>query len=123
MEKYKYFAALAEKKRLGAEDKVAIAEEAAELGIALNKKCSNCYHDAAVLIAVHYKPTDQVAEANEMVVEDQQGEYELQDGVDITIESYKFGRLHVCAKECTPANAKLWLQAGLSARFFKKLPQ
>lgn len=121
MEKYKYFAALAEKKRLGAEDKAAIKEEAEELGITFNEKCNNCYHDAAVQIALHYKPEQKEEERPAQVVE--RGEYELQDGIDITIDSYKFGRLHVCQANCTPANAQLWLRAGLPARFFKHMPR
>lgn len=115
MEKYEYFAALALKKRFGAEDKKAIAQEAETLGIALNTTCSNCLHDAAVQIALHYKPKEEPVK-----VEKNEG-YALHDGIDITLESYKYGRLHVCAKNCTEANAKLWIAAGIPTRFFKHI--
>lgn len=116
MEKYEYFAALVLKKRFGAEDKKAIAQEAYALGVPLNKSCSNCYHDAVVQIALYYKPSNsekpKVCESG----------YVLHEGVDITIESYRFGRLHVCAKECNEANAKRWIEAGIPLNFFKHIP-
>lgn len=116
MEKYEYFAALALKKRFGVEDKKAIAQEAEMLGISLNKTCSNCYHDAAVQIALHYKPE----ESQEEQVNTEG--YVLHEGVDITLESYRYGRLHVCAKNCNEANSKLWIKAGIPTRFFKHIP-
>lgn len=116
MEKYEYFASLALKKRFGAEDKKAIVQEAETLGISLDRTCSNCLHDAAVQIALYYKPKGSPEEQRSL-----EG-YVLHDGIDITLESYKHGRLHVCAKNCTEANAKLWIAAGIPTRFFKHLP-
>ena len=103
---------LSEKKRLTAKDKSLIEELAQTFGVTLNKNCPNCYRDAALQIALANKPR----------VEPQDGEYELCDDIDITIESYKFGRLHVCAKDCTADNARKWIAAGVPLRFFKKYP-
>lgn len=116
MEKYEYFSALALKKRFGAEDKKAIAQEAEALGITLDRTCSNCYHDAGVQIALYYKPKEQTEQTEAL------DGYVLHDGIDITLESYRFGTLHVCAKHCTPANAKRWIEAGIPKRFFKHIP-
>lgn len=113
MEKYEHFKTLAEKKRLTAQDRAEILDAAEQMGIALNRTCSNCYHDAAVQIALALKPAGEPQTA---------GAYELYENIDITLESYRFGRLHVCAKECNEANAKLWIAAGIPLRFFKHLP-
>lgn len=110
---YTKFAELAEKKRMTAEDKLAIEEVAQSYGLTLNKKCPNCYRDAALQIALANKPKAE-PQAD--------GEYELYDDVDITIDSYKFGKLHICPKNCTPANVKTWLAAGIPLRYFKKYP-
>lgn len=112
---YERFKALAEKKRLTADEKAEIKAKAEEMSITMKKNCPNCYHDAAVLIALALKPEEPKAEPAE-------GEYELYPDVDIALESYKYGRMHICAKECTPANARKWRKAGLSLRFFKRYP-
>lgn len=113
MEKYNYFLTLAEKKRIGVEDKRAISEEAQELGIELNTNCTDCYRDAAMQIALHYKPQEKKPTGKH---------YELCDGIDITLHSYKYGELHICEKYCTDANAKKWIAAGIPMRFFKVVP-
>lgn len=111
------FEKLAEKKRLSAADRQVIAQAADEYGISLNKACSNCYHDAAVLIALKlrkaakHEELNRVAEADKMM--------RLKEGVDITIYSYKYGTLHVCNKLCNPANVKLWIAAGVPMQFFE----
>lgn len=113
METYERFKALAEKERLTAAEKAEIEEVAQAYGLTLRKNCSSCYRDAAAQIALANKPqTKQKA-----------GEYELCDGIDITIESYKYGKMHVCAKECTKANAERWLAAGVPKNYFKRLPE
>ena len=109
---YDRYKQLAEKQRLTAAEKAEIEERAKELGIPMNKKCSSCYRDAAVQIALAYKPME----------EQQEGEYELYDDIDITIHSFRFGELHVCPKNCTTVMARKWREAGLPLRFFKKYP-
>lgn len=109
---YEEFRALADKKRLSAADKVKIEEVAQAYGLSLNKNCPDCYRDAATQIALANKPK----------VEQEQGEYELCDGIDITLDSFRFGRLHVCAKNCTPENARKWVEAGIPLRYFKRIP-
>ena len=113
MEKYNYFATLAQKKRLGVEDKRAIKEEAYDLGITLNEKCPDCYADAAMEIALHYKPKPETPKG---------AHYELCDGIDITLHSFKFGTMRICQKYCTDANVKRWIEAGIPMRFFKTIP-
>ena len=110
---YEKFKALSEKKRMTAQEKAEIEEVAQAYGLTINKNCPNCYRDAALQIALANKPTGEPV---------QDGEYELYDDIDITIESYKFGHLHICPKNCTPANVKLWLEAGVPLRYFKKYP-
>ena len=103
---------LADKKRLTAQDKALIETLAKEHGIALNKKCPNCYHDAAIQIALQLKPKESTED----------GEYELRSGIDITLHSFRYGTIHVCAANCTPANARRWVEAGIPLNFFKKYP-
>lgn len=107
------FVALADKKRYTAEEKAEIEAKAQEYGIKLVKRCSQCYQDAAMQIALANKPQTQ----------QEKGEYELCDGIDITLDSFRFGRLHVCPANCTPANARKWLDAGIPRKFFKRLPE
>lgn len=109
---YDKFRALADKKRLTSEDKETIEAEAVLLGITLDTKCPNCYHDAAVQIALAYKPSE----------EPQDGEYELCDGIDIVLDTYRYGRLRVNKQNSTPANIQKWLEAGIPLRYFKKYP-
>ena len=115
------FEKLANKKRLTAADRQTIAEAAPRYGIEMNAGCSNCYHDAAVLIALAIRkenepetkqndPADDTNVGSKMI---------LREGIDIRISSYKYGELHVCQKECTPANIKLWLAAGVPLCYFE----
>lgn len=113
MEKYDYFAGLAEKKRLTADEKQAIREAAEQEHIAINAKCSSCYFDAAVQLALLYKPKQ----------ETEQGEYELREGIDITLHSAKHGVLRVNKANCTPENARKWIAAGCPRAWFAKLPE
>lgn len=110
---YEKFKALSEKKRMSAIDKMEIEEVAQAYGLTINKNCPNCYRDTALQIALANKPASEPAE---------EGEWELYPDVDITIESYRFGHLHICQKNCNPANVKLWLEAGVPLRYFKKYP-
>lgn len=113
---YTKFKALSEKERLTADDKAAIEEVAEAYGLTINKKCSNCYRDAAIQIALANKPTE------EPEAEPEQEGYVLRDGIDITLHSYRHGKLHVCAKECTTENAERWIAAGIPLSFFKHVP-
>lgn len=110
---YEKFKALSEKKRMTAQEKAEIEEVAQAYGLTINKNCPNCYRDAALQIALANKPASVPAEDDE---------WELYPDVDITIESYRFGKLHVCPKNCTPANVKVWRDAGVPLRYFKKYP-
>ena len=114
MEKYEKFKALAEKAELTAEDKAAIMEEAGKHGIVLNKRCAACYKDAAVQIALAYKPAEAQPDA---------GGYELRDDIDVTLHSFKHGEFRVCKATLTKENAEKWIAAGIPLRFFKKLPE
>lgn len=119
MEKYEIFADLAEKKRFSAEDKAIIEQAAQEYGITLNTGCPNCYHDAAIQIALMLKPKNEPEQETEQA----NSEYELCDGIDITLHSYKYGELRINKANCTPENARKWREAGIPARFFKKLSE
>lgn len=112
MEIYEKFKAYAEKSRLTAEEKKEIEEAAESYGITLNKKCGSCYKDAAIQIALANKP-ERKQEA---------GEYELCDGIDITLSSFRFGSLRICKAACNTENAKKWIAAGVPLRFFKRVP-
>lgn len=113
MEIYERYKKLAEKSRLTASEKAEIEAKALEYGITLDKKCPNCYRDAAIQIALANMPKK---------VEQEEGEYELCEGIDITIHSYRYGDLHVCQANCTPANARKWRAAGIPLKFFKRYP-
>lgn len=112
MEIFEKYKTLAEKKRLTAAEKAEIEAKTQEYGIVLNKRCSNCYRDAALQIALANKPK----------TEQENGEYELCEGIDITIDSFKYGTLRVNKANCTPANARKWIAAGIPLRFFKRYP-
>ena len=122
MEEFNYFKGLAEKKRLTAADKAAIEEAAQTYGLTLNKNCPNCYRDAAIQIALVNKPEEVGTPLPDGAPKDAP-EYELYPEVDIVIDSFRFGHMHVCAKECTPENARKWIAAGLPKRFFKHIPE
>ena len=113
---YDKFKALAYKKRLTADDKETIVTAAAEYGISLNTKCSNCYRDAAIQIALANKPQETQEEQNT------ESGYVLKRGIDITLHSYRFGTMHICAKTCNTANARKWLQAGIPRNYFAHIP-
>lgn len=100
-------------------DRAYVAELADKKGVKLNKACPDCYVDAASQLYIIYKPkATKVTES-----EEPKSEYELNDGIDITLHSFRYGKLHVCQKNCTPANVKLWLAAGLPLQFFKSVPK
>lgn len=113
MEKYEKFAALAEKDKLNASDKKAIAAEADALGVEINPNCPSCYKDAAIQIALHYKPEHKTQTGSK---------YELFDDIDITIHSFKFGTMRCCNATISDDAARRWLAAGLPRRFFKTIP-
>lgn len=115
MKKYDFFKALAEKAEYTAEEKETLATYAAEHGIAINHGCNDCYHDAAVQLALAYKPKEKKTETP--------CEYELCDDIDITLHSFNHGVFHVCPALCTKENAEKWIAAGIPLRFFKKLPK
>lgn len=113
MEIYEKFKKLSEKQRFTAAEKAEIEEVAQAYGLTLKKGCPDCYRDAAIQIAIANRPKT-IQEA---------GDYELCDGIDITIDSYRHGHMHVCAKNCTNENARKWIEAGLPLRFFKRVPE
>lgn len=115
MKKYEFFAQLAEKpaKKWTTKQKELVRAEADKRGIKINEACPDCWADAAIQLAVALKPKPTPKEA---------GGFALRDDIDVVLESYRYGRMHVCKEELTEENARKWLQAGIPKRFFVKLP-
>lgn len=116
MENYEKLVKIAEKFKLSAEDKRFIEPLAAENGIEIKRSCSDCWRDAAIRLALIYKPVEEKKE-------DTGCKYELREGLDINLISYKYGKLHICAATLTEENVKLWRKAGIPKRFFTKYPE
>lgn len=114
MEKYEKIKAIAQKFKLSAEDKRFIEPLAIENGITINKGCSDCWRDAAIQLAIIYKP-EQEAQPNACG-------YELRPDIDVTLHSYKYGTMRVCPALVNEENVKKWLAAGIPLRFFTKTP-
>lgn len=115
MEKYEIFAALADKpmEQWSDEERDIVGKEAKEHGIKMNVRCKDCWRDAAVQLALIYKPE----EPKEGV-----GGFVLREGVDVMLHS-KHGDFHVCEATLTESNARKWLAAGLPSTFFAKMPE
>ena len=115
MKKYDYFKKLVEKATFTDEEKDALETYAEKHGISINHGCNDCYRDAAVQLALAYKPKEQ-PKANDC-------EYELREDIDVTLHSFNHGSFRVCPALCTKENAEKWIAAGIPLRFFKKLPK
>ena len=113
MEKYEIFAALADKQmeQWSDEERDMVGKEAKEHGIKINVRCKDCWRDAAVQLAIIYKPEKP---------KNGVGGFALRDGVDVMLHS-KHGDFHVCEATMTESNARKWLAAGLPTTFFAKM--
>lgn len=112
MEIYEQIRAIAEKFKLSKADKEFIAPLAEKHGIEINRTCSDCWRDAAIQLALIYKPQDNTPLSG----------YVLREDIDITLHSFKFGTLHICPALCNEENAKKWIAAGAPLRWFKHVP-
>lgn len=115
METYEKLKSIAEKFKLSAKDKEYIAPLAEKHGITINKSCSDCWRDAAIQLAIIYKPAEEATETSD-------SGYVLRDGVDCIFDSYQYGRFRVCQALATEENVKKWLEAGIPLRWFKQVP-
>ena len=95
--------------KLNAKEREFVTGLCAEHGIQLNTLCPDCYKDAAAQLYLMLNKQD----------EQQEGDFELRDGVDIVLNKTE----RVCAATCTDENARKWLAMGLPKSFFKKMPK
>lgn len=106
MEKYEKMLQLAEKAKLTAKERELIVAECAEHDIHINTLCESCYKDAAMQLAVIYKPKDV-----------QPGAYKLRDGLDVRFNGY-----HITADTITDELAQRILAQGFPERYFVEMP-
>ena len=117
MESYEKFEKLATKKaKYTAKERELIVQAAAEFGIRLNTLCPDCYHDAAVQIALKVREEKEPREAKNA------GGYVLRAGTNVVLQS-KGRKFHVNETELTEENARLWLAYGLPAYYFEQTPE
>lgn len=114
METYERLREMVEKSRLTKEDKVFIEPLAKQHDISLNKRCPDCWKDAAIQLALLYKPKEEGKSA---------GGYVLRKGIDVTLYSYRYGTFRVCEATLTKENAEKWIAAGIPLRYFEKTPE
>ena len=106
MEMYEKMLQLAEKSKLTAKERELIVSEAANHDIRINTLCESCYKDAAMQLAVIYKPKDV-----------QPGAYKLREGLDVRFNGY-----HITADTITDDLAKRILAQGFPERYFVEMP-
>lgn len=96
--------------RTYADEKKVIEAECEARGIALNKKCSNCYTDAAAVIYSQLpKP--------EIEQEETEHKWILRPGIDVL-----FGGIRICAATITDELAENVVARGFSKMFFAIYP-
>lgn len=101
--------AIVEKKaRLNAKEREFVTKLCAEHDIRLNTLCPDCYKDAAVQLYGLLSKQEQ-----------QTGDFELRDGVDLWLNKTE----RICAATCTDENARRWLAMGVSKDIFAKMPK
>lgn len=113
MENYDFFSKLANKSRFSVDEKVVIKEHADKHGIAINSRCSSCWKDAVVQLALIYKPKEEMRIVSG---------YVLRDDIDCILDSYKYGRLRINQALATKENVEKWIAAGIPMRWFKQVP-
>lgn len=113
MENYEYFSQLAQKSRFSVDEKVVIKEHASQHGITINSRCSSCWKDAVIQLALIYKPKEEGKPAEG---------YVLRDDIDCVLDSPRYGRMRINAALATEENVKLWIKAGMPFRWFKQVP-
>lgn len=114
-----YWRALVECQKLNKEQKLAIEQAAVAYGININKRCGNCYKDAAVVIYDNLRRKEQrLNGAGGYVTE---GGYSLKAGTDFYLIS---GRQMVRVNESnlTDENAAMWLRLGIDKKYFATMP-
>lgn len=91
------------------EQKNVIAEECERRNIPLNRRCANCYVDAAAIIYAQLPKSDPESDGRQWV---------LRPGVDVL-----FGGIRICDTTLTDALAETIAARGFDVKFFAKMPQ
>ena len=98
-------------KTLSKKDKTYIEELCTEYNVKLNKKCSSCYNDAAIILIK--KITEENLPKKETATDNRK--YILKSGVDVW-----FGSIRVNAVTLTDELAERIIARGFPTRYFEK---
>lgn len=114
-----YWRALVGCQKLNKEQKLAIEQAAVAYGITINKRCGNCYKDAAVMIYDKLRREEQKLNGVGGYVTE--GGYSLKAGTDFYLIS---GRemVRVNERNLTDENAAMWLRLGIDKKYFATMP-